>query len=84
VNALLFRPDGTMAAVVGPDSRINLKKLTIGRDYGNTLEVLQGIDPTDRIVINPPDALEQDELVRLAAQDAPGAASPPAALPSKP
>src|SRR6202021_3142244 len=34
VNALLFRPDGTMAAVVGPDSQINLKKLTIGGDLG--------------------------------------------------
>src|SRR5579864_8637964 len=44
INALLFRPDGTMAAVVGPDGRINLKKLTIGRDFGNSLEVLQGID----------------------------------------
>ena len=76
INALLFRPDGTMAAVVGPDSRINLKKITIGRDFGNTLEVLQGIDPTDRIVINPPDALEQGEEVNIAAQNAaPAAAS---------
>lgn len=84
INALLFRPDGTMAAVVGPDSRINLKKLTIGRDFGNSLEVLQGIDATDRIVVNPPDALEQGEHVNLASQDAAGTANPPAALPSKP
>src|ERR1700730_12235657 len=84
VNALLFRPDGTMAAVVGPDSRIDLKKLTIGRDFGNALEVLQGIDPTDRIVVNPPDALEQGEPVNLAPQDAPGSAPPHSALPSKP
>ena len=65
-----------MAAVVGPDNRINLKKLTIGRDYGNTLEVLQGIDPEDRIVVNPPDALEQGQAVNLAAQDAPGNGGP--------
>jgi RND family efflux transporter MFP subunit len=84
INALLFRPDGTMAAVVGPDSRINLKKITIGRDFGNALEVLQGIDPTDRIVVNPPDALEQNELVNLAAQDAAGAAKRPSDHPSKP
>ena len=44
INALLFRPEGTMAAVVGPDNRIVLKKLTIGRDFGNTVEVLEGID----------------------------------------
>ena len=84
INALLFRPDGTMAAVVGPDNRINLKKLAIGRDFGNSLEVLQGIDPTDNIVVNPPDALEQGEPVNLAPQDAPGTATPHAALRSKP
>jgi RND family efflux transporter MFP subunit len=76
INALLFRPDGTMAAVVGTDNRINLKKVTIGRDFGNSLEVLQGVDSTDRIVVNPPDSLEQNQTVNLAAQDAPG--TPPA------
>jgi hypothetical protein len=84
VNALLFRPDGTMAAVVGPDSRIHFKKLAIGRDFGNTLEVLQGIDLTDRIVINPPDALEENEQVNIAVPDAPGAPAPHGSLPSKP
>ncbi len=84
INALLFRPEGTMAAVVGPDNRINLKKITVGRDFGNALEVLQGIDPTDRVIINPPDALEQGEPVNIAPQDAPGSAPPHAALPSKP
>jgi RND family efflux transporter MFP subunit len=75
INALLFRPEGTMAAVVGPDHRLNLKKITIGRDLGTTVEVLQGIDPQDSIVINPPDALEQGEEVKVAPEnggDAPG------------
>jgi hypothetical protein len=72
-----------MAAVVGPDSRINLKKLTIGRDFGDSLEVLQGIDSTDRIVVNPPDALEQGEHVNLSPQDAPGTINPPIAPPSR-
>jgi RND family efflux transporter MFP subunit len=84
INALLFRPDGTMAAVVGSDGKINLKKLTIGRDFGNSLEVLDGIAPTDRIVVNPPDALEQGEPVNLAPQDAPGNAPPRTAVPAKP
>jgi hypothetical protein len=67
-----------------PDSRIHLKKLMIGRDFGNTLKVIHGIDPGDRIVVNPPDALEQDELVNLASQDAPGTSAPQSTLPSKP
>ena len=84
INALLFRPDGTMAAVVGPDNKIDLKKITVGRDFGNSLEVLQGIDATDRIVINPPDALEQGEPVNLAPQTAPASSAPHPATPSKP
>jgi RND family efflux transporter MFP subunit len=72
INALLFRPEGTEAAVVGSDGRINLKKILIGRDFGNTVEILEGIDPADRIVINPPDSLEQNEAVRLSPVDAPG------------
>jgi RND family efflux transporter MFP subunit len=84
INALLFRPDGTMAAVVGTDNRIHLKKLTIGRDYGNTLEVLDGIDAADRIVVNPPDALEENEQVNLATQDAPETGSPHSSAPVKP
>jgi membrane fusion protein, multidrug efflux system len=84
INALLFRPDGTMAAVVGPDNRIHLKKLAIGRDFGNALEVLEGIEPGDNIVVNPPDALEQGEPVNLAPQNAPASAAPHAALPPKP
>jgi hypothetical protein len=73
-----------MAAIVGSDNRINLKKVTIGRDFGNSLEVLQGIDPTDRIVINPPDALDQNERVNLAAQGEPGTSPPPVPIRSKP
>lgn len=70
INALLFRPEGTEAAVVGSDGRINLKKILIGRDFGNTVEILQGIDATDRIVINPPDSLEQNEPVNLSPESA--------------
>jgi len=65
INALLFRPEGTLVATVGADHRLTLKKLTIGRDFGNTVEVLQGITPEDSIVINPPDSLEDGEQVAI-------------------
>jgi len=68
INALLFRPEGTMAAVVGSDSRLNLKKITIGRDLGTAVEILQGIAPEDNVVVNPPDALEQGEQVNVTAE----------------
>jgi RND family efflux transporter MFP subunit len=65
INALLFRPEGTMAAVLSSDSHIVLKKLTIGRDFGNSVEVLDGLSPDDSVVVNPPDSLEQGEKVAL-------------------
>ena len=67
INALLFRPEGTMAAVVGADNRLTLKKLTTGRDLGNSVEVLEGITAQDAVVINPPDALETGEQVVVTA-----------------
>jgi RND family efflux transporter MFP subunit len=78
INALLFRPEGTIVAVVGTDSHLNLRKITIGRDFGASVEVLEGTSPEDNIVINPPDALEQGQLVKVATShsadtaDAPG------------
>jgi RND family efflux transporter MFP subunit len=75
INAILFRPDGSMVAIVNQDNRIELKKITIGRDFGNALEILQGVDAADRVVINPPDALEQGEQVNIAAQAAAPAAA---------
>lgn len=78
INALLFRPEGTLAAVVGPDDKIDFRKLTIGRDLGNAVEVLDGISAGDRIVINPPDALDRGQSVNLAPMDSPGTAGRPA------
>lgn len=69
INALRFRPEGTMVAVVGPDNRLTLKKLTIGRDFGNSVEVLQGIEPQYAVVINPPDSLENGQQVILTGQN---------------
>lgn len=78
INALLFRPEGTMAAVVGSDGRLNLKKLVIGRDFGASVEVLQGITLEDNVVINPPDALDQGEQVNVTAQTPEGKSNAPA------
>jgi len=65
INALLFRPEGNMVAVVDANNRIQLKPVAIGRDMGSTVEVVGGIDTNDAIVVNPPDALEQGEEVHV-------------------
>ena len=71
VNTMLFRAQGAQVAVVGLDNKVELRPINIGRDYGTTLEVLGGVEPTDRIVVNPPDSLEQGQPVNTAqpAQD---------------
>lgn len=66
VNAMLFRSEGTRLAVVGSDHKIQLRPITIGRDYGTTLEVLAGVSTQDQIVINPADSLEDGQQVNLA------------------
>jgi multidrug efflux system membrane fusion protein len=72
VNAMLFRQEGARLAVVGADSKIELRPITIGRDYGTTLEVLGGVNVGDRIVINPADSLEDGQKVNVAAGDQEG------------
>lgn len=63
VNALLFRAEGTRAAVVGRDGKVHLKPVVIGRDYGTDVEILGGLDPSDSIVVNPSDSLEEGQIV---------------------
>jgi RND family efflux transporter MFP subunit len=65
VNAMLFRSEGSRLAVVGPDNKVQLRPISIGKDYGTTLEVLAGVSTQDQIVINPPDSLEDGQLVNL-------------------
>lgn len=65
VNALLFRSEGLRAAVVDSAHKVHLRSLTIGRDYGTTLEVLQGLDANDSIVLNPADSLEEGQEVQV-------------------
>lgn len=67
VSSVLFRPTGTMVAVVGSDNKIQLKHIVIGRDYGSTVEVLQGLDASDSVVDNPPDSMEAGQQVHVVA-----------------
>jgi len=67
VNAMLFRREGPQLAIVGPDNKVQLRPITIGRDYGTTLEILGGVSFEDRIIINPADSLEDGETVNVAA-----------------
>jgi len=66
VSALLFRPDGVTVAVIGNGEKVQLKTVTIGRDFGTYVEVATGLAATDRVINNPGDAISSGETVRVA------------------
>jgi len=70
VNAMLFRAEGARVAVVDKDGTVHLRPITIGRDFGATLEILGGLDLSDQIVINPSDSLEEGQQVHIAKPNA--------------
>jgi RND family efflux transporter MFP subunit len=84
VNALLFRSEGLRAVVVDADHKIRLRPLTIGRDYGTSLEVLQGVTSADWIVLNPADSLDDGQQVNVKEVPQKPAAASPAQTPASP
>jgi RND family efflux transporter MFP subunit len=72
-NALLFRSEGLRVGVVR-NGRATLVAITIGRDYGDRVEVLSGLQPSDQIIVNPSDSLIDGTAVRVADSKPAGAA----------
>jgi RND family efflux transporter MFP subunit len=62
-NTLLFRAEGLRVAVVDANGVAHLRPVTVGEDYGTTLQIVQGVSANDRLVLNPPDALEDGQHV---------------------
>jgi RND family efflux transporter MFP subunit len=65
-NALVFRAQGMQVAVVGTDNKAQLRSIRLGRDFGNTVEVLSGVEATDHVIVNPPDSIADGMAVRVA------------------
>ena len=63
-NTLLFRSEGLRVGVVRGD-HAELVPITIGRDYGSTVEVINGLKPTDQVIVNPSDSLTTGTPVRV-------------------
>jgi RND family efflux transporter MFP subunit len=65
-TALLFRAQGLQVGVLKPDNTVELRDIKVGRDFGTTIEVTNGVTRSDKIVNNPPDSLVSGESVRVA------------------
>jgi RND family efflux transporter MFP subunit len=80
-NTLIFRTSATQVALA-ESGKARLKTITLGRDLGNSLEVISGLEPGDSVILNPPDSLadgaaisiQQTEAAPPAPTAAPGAA----------
>src|SRR5258708_11599564 len=70
-NTLLFRSEGLSVGVVRGD-HAELVPITIGRDYGSTVEVINGLKSTDQVIVNPSDSLTTGTPVRINAPKAGG------------
>jgi RND family efflux transporter MFP subunit len=69
--AIIFRSDGAQVAVVQPDGTLHLQKVAVGRDYGDRLEVLQGVEDGTMIVAAPGDAAREGARIIPVTPDAP-------------
>jgi RND family efflux transporter MFP subunit len=64
-SALVFRAQGMQVAVVGSDNKVQMRSIKLGRDFGNVVEVLSGLQPDDRAIVNPPDSIADGMTVQI-------------------
>src|SRR5467141_2212784 len=77
-TALVTGNQGTQVATLNGNNKVVLKNIRLGRDLGDSVEVLAGLSPSDRIIDSPPETLATGDAVRVAA------ATPQAAVPASP
>jgi RND family efflux transporter MFP subunit len=70
-NALVFRSDGLRVAAVEAGNKVRFIPIKVGRNYGPSVEVLEGLKGEERLILNPPDALADGDVVTLAPADKP-------------
>jgi RND family efflux transporter MFP subunit len=67
-GAILFQAAGPQVAVVTANNTVQLRKVVIGRDFGNTVEITDGISTEDAVISSPPDYLVNGMAVSVQAQ----------------
>ncbi|ALU91698.1 efflux transport, RND family, MFP subunit protein [Herbaspirillum rubrisubalbicans M1] len=62
-DTLMFRRDGSLVAAVDEHNRVRLKKVRLGRNFGLTVEVLEGLNGNEKLILNPSDSLAEGDQV---------------------
>jgi RND family efflux transporter MFP subunit len=66
-TALISADRVTQVAIVGNDNKVTIRPVQIGRDLGNSVEVVAGLSPSDRVIDSPPETLQNGDQVALIA-----------------
>jgi RND family efflux transporter MFP subunit len=80
-DAFVFRAQGSQVVTLTNDNRIHWQKISVGRDFGTQLEVLDGLAENTKVVMNPSDDLVEGIQVQVKAAEKPNA-NPVAATPA--
>jgi RND family efflux transporter MFP subunit len=65
-NAMMIRGDGLRVAVVDASGKVQLRPIKVGRNYGENVEVTEGVAVTDQLILNPPDSIAEGDKVAIA------------------
>ena len=65
VNTVLFRPEGPRICVVQEDGTVEIRPVKLGRDFGQMIEVLVGVEAKERVIVNPSESLENGSVVAI-------------------
>jgi len=58
-DTLVVRPQGTLVALVNADGKVHFQPITVGRDFGDRIEVLSGLKLGQRVIVNPNDSVQE-------------------------
>ena len=67
-STILFQAAGPQVGVVNSQNHVELRNVTLGHDFGDTIEIVSGVHQTDAVIANPPDSLTNG--VQVAVQSA--------------
>jgi len=70
-DAFAFRAQGPQVVTVTNDDRIHWQKISVGRDFGTQLEVLDGLKENTEVVMNPTDDLREGIKVQVKGAEKP-------------
>ena len=79
-TALVPASNGVQVAILGADGKVALNQVKLGRDFGDSVEIVAGLAPSDRVIDSPPETLQNGDRVNIAATPPAKQAAPVSSL----